>query len=89
MVNLCSSLPLFLLALAGSASAQMNQTVDDTDSAVTYSTSPAWNTGIWAQQSPQPLDDTNHGTPNPGASMTFKFTGTAGVCIGLCSYVNR
>jgi hypothetical protein len=56
-----------------------NTTVDDVDPQVIYSTSPAWNTGIWSGQVPQPLFDTNHGTPNPGAVMTFTFNGTAGM----------
>jgi hypothetical protein len=56
-----------------------NTTVDDTDSNVVYSTSPAWNTGVWGGQIPQPLMGTNHGTPNPGAFVTFTFNGTAGM----------
>lgn len=57
----------------------MNFTIDDADSPVMYSASPAWNKGIWPQQDPQPLFNSNHGTPNPGAQMTLSFTGTAGL----------
>ena len=56
----------------------MNATIDDVDSHIVYSSNPAWNTDVWAQQSPQPLYGTNHGTPNPGATATFTFNGTAG-----------
>ena len=56
-----------------------NTTVDDVDPHVVYSTLPAWNTGIWSGQTPQPLMGTNHGTPNPGATATFTFNGTAGL----------
>lgn len=55
----------------------MNTTVDDADTPAVYSTNPAWNLNVWAEQNPQPLYGTNHGTPNPNASMTFTFTGTA------------
>ncbi|KAG9054855.1 hypothetical protein FS842_003947 [Serendipita sp. 407] len=55
----------------------MNSTIDDTDSHASYSVDPAWNTGVWAQQNPQPLFGTNHGTPNPGATASFTFNGTA------------
>ncbi|TFK71565.1 hypothetical protein BDN72DRAFT_837450 [Pluteus cervinus] len=59
------------------ASAQSNITYDDTNFSMQYSTSPAWNTDVWAQQSPPPYNGTNHGSPNPGAQMTFTFTGNA------------
>jgi hypothetical protein len=52
-------------------------TIDDTDPAFNYSSTPAWDTSVWDQQSPQPLNNTNHGSPTPGAQVTFKFTGTA------------
>ncbi|KAG8798967.1 hypothetical protein FRC17_007255 [Serendipita sp. 399] len=55
----------------------MNTTVDDTSALFTYSTNPPWNTNVWAQQNPQPLYGTNHGTPNPGATATLRFNGTA------------
>ncbi|PVG03896.1 hypothetical protein CPB86DRAFT_778991 [Serendipita vermifera] len=55
----------------------VNTTIDDVNPRITYSTSPSWNTNVWADQRPQPLYGTNHGTPNPGASATFTFDGTA------------
>ncbi|PVG03894.1 hypothetical protein CPB86DRAFT_869268 [Serendipita vermifera] len=53
-----------------------NTTIDDADPRVIYSSSPAWNTGIWSGQKPQPLYASNHGTPNPGATATLTFEGT-------------
>ncbi|KIM32477.1 hypothetical protein M408DRAFT_20762 [Serendipita vermifera MAFF 305830] len=55
----------------------MNSTIDDTDTPVSYSVTPSWNTNIWDQQVPQPLFSSNHGSPNPGAYMTLTFSGTA------------
>jgi hypothetical protein len=54
-----------------------NTTIDDVDPSISYSSSPEWNTNVWAEQDPQPLGGTNHGTPNPGATATLTFEGTA------------
>lgn len=70
---------LIMLGLAGCSIAKnVNTTIDDTDIAVAYETYPDWNTNVWSEQSPQPFNGTNHGTPNPGASVKFDFIGTAG-----------
>lgn len=68
---------LIITPLATMAQTNLNVTFDDTDPSVSYSSSPGWDTLVWAQQLPQPLEGTNHGTPNPGAKATFRFTGNA------------
>jgi hypothetical protein len=56
----------------------VNTTIDDNDPRITYSTSPyEWDMGIWSGQNPQPLYNTNHGSPIPGATAEFTFEGTA------------
>ncbi|KAF9002783.1 hypothetical protein BDQ17DRAFT_524200 [Cyathus striatus] len=68
---------ILLCSLLSVRAGPHNVTIDDTDSSFNYTSSPAWDTIVWDQQSPQPLNGTNHGSTSPGAEVTFKFTGTA------------
>jgi hypothetical protein len=55
-----------------------NITIDDSDPRVVYSNQPGWDTAVWGEQDPQPLDDSNHSTLHLGATATLTFEGTAG-----------